>query len=134
MRKKDYLNAILLALSLEQPYRLLHLFKEVSESRPEGDQSITGSENVDKILAELSIENIEKVLKYIRDWNTNAKHSDVAQTVLNAILMSRSAEEIVEIPSAKEVRKHINVYKETNVLFFRSLMVCYRIRIDTINV
>ncbi|CEI98202.1 hypothetical protein RMCBS344292_12317 [Rhizopus microsporus] len=103
MRKKDYLNAILLALSLEQPYRLLHLFKEVSESRPEGDQSITGSENVDKILAELSIENIEKMLKYIRDWNTNAKHSDVAQTVLNAILMSRSAEEIVEIPSAKEI-------------------------------
>lgn len=98
------MNAILLALSLEQPFRLLKLFKEVHEARPEGDESITGSESIDHILGELSTENIEKILKYVRDWNTNAKHSDIAQTVLNAILTSHTAEEIVEIPTAKEVR------------------------------
>ncbi|KAI7907602.1 WD40-repeat-containing domain protein [Cokeromyces recurvatus] len=104
MRKKDYLNAILLALSLEQPFRLLGLFREVYESRSEDDEtSITGSENVDKILAELSIENIEKLLGYIRDWNTNAKHSDIAQTILYAILSSRTSEELVEISTAKEL-------------------------------
>ncbi|KAG1526209.1 hypothetical protein G6F46_005425 [Rhizopus delemar] len=103
IRKKDYLNAILLALSLEQPFRLLKLFKEVHEARPEGDESITGSESIDHILGELSTENIEKILKYVRDWNTNAKHSDIAQTVLNAILTSHTAEEIVEIPTAKEI-------------------------------
>ncbi|CAO3661060.1 unnamed protein product [Rhizopus stolonifer] len=103
IRKKDYLNAILLALSLEQPFRLLKLFKEVHEARPEGDQSVTGSENIDGILGQLSIENIEKLLKYVRDWNTNAKHSDIAQITLNAILISHTAEEIVEIPTAKEI-------------------------------
>ncbi|GAN02172.1 conserved hypothetical protein [Mucor ambiguus] len=103
MRKKDYLNAILLALSLEQPFRLLGLFREVFEARPEADTSITGSENVDKILAELSLENLEKLLGYIRDWNTNAKHSDIAQTVLHAILASHTSEELVEIPTAKEI-------------------------------
>ncbi|GAA5808876.1 hypothetical protein MFLAVUS_002275 [Mucor flavus] len=103
MRKKDYLNAILLALSLEQPFRLLGLFRQVYESRPDNDHSITGSENVDKILSELSSENLEKLLGYIRDWNTNAKHSDIAQTVLHAILSSHTSEELVEIPTAKEI-------------------------------
>ncbi|KAI9277654.1 WD40-repeat-containing domain protein [Sporodiniella umbellata] len=103
IHKKDYLNAILLALSLEQPYRLLTLFREVHGSRPEGDKSITGSENIDAILGQLSTDHIEKLLKYVRDWNTNAKHSDIAQTVLNAVLISHSAEEIVEIPTAKEL-------------------------------
>ncbi|KAI8984486.1 WD40-repeat-containing domain protein [Mycotypha africana] len=104
MRKKDYLNAILLALSLEQPFRLLGLFRELYENRAEGDEtSITGSANVDKILAELSLDNIEKLLGYTRDWNTNAKHSDIAQTVLHAILSSRTSEELVAMPSAKEI-------------------------------
>ena len=104
MRKKDYLNAILLALSLEQPFRLLGLFREVYEARPEGDESITGSENIDTILAELSLENITKLLGYARDWNTNAKHSDIAQVVIYAILSSHTSEELVEIPTAKEVK------------------------------
>ncbi|KAI8354162.1 WD40-repeat-containing domain protein [Blakeslea trispora] len=103
MRKKDYLNAILLALSLEQPFRLLGLFREVHEARPEGNKSITGSESIDTILAELSLENIAKLLGYARDWNTNAKHSDVAQVVIYAILSSRTSEELVEIPTAKEL-------------------------------
>lgn len=102
----------MLALSLEQPFRLLTLFRDVYEARPENDSSITGSESVDKILTELSTENIEKLVGYIRDWNTNAKHSAIAQIVLHAILSSRSSEEFVEIPTAKEV-----CYKCTLYLF-----------------
>lgn len=104
MRKKDYLNAILLALSLGQPFRLLGLFREVYENRPENDTSITGSENVDKILAEMALDNLEKLLGYVRDWNTNAKHSDIAQTVLHAILSSHSPENLAEMTTAKEVK------------------------------
>ncbi|KAI8394307.1 WD40-repeat-containing domain protein [Radiomyces spectabilis] len=103
MRKKDYLNAILLALSLNQPFRLLKIFREVMESRPEGDSSITGSSQVDSIVGEMTQEQIEKLLGYIRDWNTNAKHSDIAQSVLYALLSSHSAEELVEIANAKEI-------------------------------
>ncbi|KAG2216854.1 hypothetical protein INT45_005221 [Circinella minor] len=102
MHKKDYLNAILLALSLEQPYRLLTLFRTVME---ENDQpnTITGNQAVDTILAELGKQNLEKLLDYIRDWNTNAKHAPIAQTILNCILSSHSSEEIVELTNAKEV-------------------------------
>ena len=109
MHKKDYLNAILLALSLEQPYRLLTLFKTVMEENKEED-TITGSHAVDTILAELGKENLEKLLGYIRDWNTNAKHSHVAQTILNCILSSHSSEEIVELTNAKEVSCSNHLY------------------------
>ncbi|KAI9311096.1 WD40-repeat-containing domain protein [Dichotomocladium elegans] len=104
MRKKDYLNAILLALSLNQPFRLLGLFRNVMEARAEtNDNSISGSDAVDKVLAELAPENLEKLLGYVRDWNTNAKHATIAQTVLNAILASHSSEELVSLPKAKEL-------------------------------
>lgn len=98
------MNAILLAMSLEQPFRLLNLFDTVLNERPVGDTSITGSHAIDKILQNMTTEQINKLLGYIRDWNTNAKRSRVAQTILNAILTLHSSEELVELSNAKEVR------------------------------
>ncbi|KAI8065236.1 WD40-repeat-containing domain protein [Gongronella butleri] len=104
MKKKDYLNAILLAMSLNQPFRLLGLFREVMETRPDDDvTSISGSPAVDTILAEMPSEHLEKLLTYIRDWNTNAKHANVAQTILHAILSSHPPDQLVELASAKEI-------------------------------
>jgi U3 small nucleolar RNA-associated protein 13 len=37
--KKDYKNAILLALSLEQPHRLLTLFTEILDQRVQGNNN-----------------------------------------------------------------------------------------------
>lgn len=104
--KKDYLNAILLAMSLEQPFRLLNLFDTVLNERPEGDTSITGAAAIDKILQDMTPEQINKLLGYIRDWNTNAKRSRVAQTILNALLTLHSSDELVELSNAKEVKEH----------------------------
>lgn len=109
MLRKDYLNAILLALSLEQPYRLLTLFRDVMES---GDGGITGSPAVDKALTELGPENLEKLLRYLRDWNTNGKHSAVAQTVLNAILSQRTSEELVELQGVKDIIEGLLPYTD----------------------
>ncbi|KAG0167641.1 U3 small nucleolar RNA-associated protein 13 [Apophysomyces sp. BC1034] len=103
MRKKDYLNAILLAMSLEQPYRLLQLFRDVMEARASEDESITGSAEVDRIIGEMTAEHLEKLLGYIRDWNTNAKHSNIAQTILHAILSLHSPDQLVELSNAKEL-------------------------------
>ncbi|CAG8464371.1 1252_t:CDS:10 [Acaulospora colombiana] len=85
LKKKDYRNAIILAISLNQPFRLLTLFTEVFDNRPEGDTSITGSGSIDEIIGTLSKENLEQMLKYLRDWNTNARHSRTAQIVLNLL-------------------------------------------------
>lgn len=95
-------------MSLEQPFRLLTLFDTVLNERPEGDTSITGSAAIDKILADMNAEQINKLLGYVRDWNTNAKRSRVAQTILNAILTLHSSEELVELSNAKEVKTLIH--------------------------
>ncbi|CAG8456086.1 278_t:CDS:10 [Diversispora eburnea] len=106
LKKKDYKNAIIFAISLNQPFRLLKLFTEILENRPEG------SKNIDDTITSLSKENLEQILKYIRDWNTNAKHSRTAQTVLNVILKNYSSQDLLEISDIKELLDGMLPYAE----------------------
>jgi len=93
----DYKRAIELALAMSQPGRLFKLFKDVAnESESEADISFTGNKSVDEVLRTLGGVDLAKLLRYIRDWNTSAKTSFVAQRVLHAIFKLRPAEEIME--------------------------------------
>ncbi|RUS12640.1 small-subunit processome, partial [Endogone sp. FLAS-F59071] len=111
LRKKDYNTAIILTLSLNQPHRLLTLFIEVMNAR-EDEESIMGSKAVDEIIKGMTNEQLEKLLTYIRDWNTNAKHSHVAQTVLNVVLRGFSSEQLLEVNNAKELIDGLIPYTE----------------------
>jgi len=91
---QDYSNAILLALSMDQPKRLLKLFTEVRTSSHE-EGSITGSVNVDAVLKGLEGADLRQMLGYVKDWNTVGRTSDVAQAVLHAILKLHSAEAVL---------------------------------------
>ncbi|CAG8448620.1 3935_t:CDS:10 [Scutellospora calospora] len=110
--KKDYKNAITLTMSLNQPFRLLNLFTEILNGRTEGDTSITGSESIDNIITNLSKDDLEQLLKYIRDWNTNAKHFRTAQTILHVILKTFSSEKLLEINGIKELLDGLLPYTE----------------------
>ena len=95
---QDYRKAIQLALALEQPGRLLSLFKKIrsgpiAESSEYASQ--TGSPAVDEVIRTLAGSDLAKLLRYIRDWNANAKTSDVAQTVLYAVFKLRSAADVM---------------------------------------
>ncbi|KAJ8523283.1 hypothetical protein ONZ45_g255 [Pleurotus djamor] len=90
----DYRKAIQLALVMEQPGRLLKLFKDV-RLNAEDDTSFTGSSSVDEVIRTLAGSDLAKLLRYVKTWNANAKTSDVAQTVLYAITKLRSADEIM---------------------------------------
>ncbi|KAK8865711.1 hypothetical protein IAR55_000856 [Kwoniella newhampshirensis] len=92
---KDYRRAILLALSMSQPGRLLHLFSTVIQSPTPAPGSITVSTEIDEVLRTLSGLDLIRLLKFVRDWNVSARTSPVAQVILNAILRLRSAEEIL---------------------------------------
>ncbi|KAF9785694.1 WD40 repeat-like protein [Thelephora terrestris] len=97
---RDYRNAILLALAMQQPGRLLSLFKSVRGGLDvEGlnrFKSFTGSPAVDEVIRTMSAEDLITLIKFVRDWNSNAKTSGVAQEILYAIVKLRSAEEIIE--------------------------------------
>ena len=95
----DYKKAIQLALSMSQPGRLLSLFKDViSSSSKDDDQqpSIIGNPSVDEVIRTLGGSDLAKLLRFVRDWNTNAKTSTVAQKVLLTIVKLRSADEIIQ--------------------------------------
>ncbi|KAL8283412.1 hypothetical protein RQP46_005822 [Phenoliferia psychrophenolica] len=98
----DYSNAILLALSMDQPRRLLKLFTEVRlVASDRSENSITGSLSVDEVLRTLQGPDLRQLLGYVKDWNTVARTAEVAQGVLHAILRFHSAEEVLAALDAK---------------------------------
>lgn len=101
---KDYRRAILLALSMSQPGRLFNLFSTVVKGRrrqpdlseeEQESQGITGSKEIDEIVKTLPGIELVRLLKFVRDWNANAKMAPVAQVVLHAVFKLRSAEDIL---------------------------------------
>ncbi|KAF5323398.1 hypothetical protein D9611_005622 [Ephemerocybe angulata] len=105
----DYKRAILLALSLRQPGRLLSLFRTVVSTRSESDsnESESGVKLLDQIIKSLDGTDVVKLLTYVRDWNTQAKTSAIAQTILYAIVKLRSAESVVQSFKDSNVEKRI---------------------------
>ncbi|KAM7217455.1 WD40-repeat-containing domain protein [Rhypophila decipiens] len=81
-----YRDAIVLALQLNHPGRLLSIFTNVVTSNKPEEQSLTGVKAVDDVLGGLSDEQIFLLLLRLRDWNTNARTAPVAQKILWALV------------------------------------------------
>jgi U3 small nucleolar RNA-associated protein 13 len=82
---------------MSQPGRLFSLFKDVTSSPEDVDRpSIIGDPSVDEVIRTLGGSDLAKLLRYVRDWNTKAKTSTVAQKVLLTIVKLRSADEIIQ--------------------------------------
>ncbi|KAF9162975.1 U3 small nucleolar RNA-associated protein 13 [Actinomortierella ambigua] len=133
LQRRDWKNAITLALSLEQPFRLLQLFNQIMRERPEGDVSITGLEAVDKVLRGLSLEQVAKLLGYVRDWNTHAKNMRPAQTILYAILRDRKVSDVEAVPGIKDLLDGLAPYSQRHFqrieqLAVRSYIVDYTVQ------
>jgi U3 small nucleolar RNA-associated protein 13 len=76
---------------MDQPRRLLKLFTQVRSTASEDPDSLTGSHLVDTVIKSLNAADLRQMLSYVKDWNTVARTSEVAQAVLNAILRFHSA-------------------------------------------
>lgn len=96
----DYRRAIELALAIQQPGRLLALFGDIRsavlEQGSQSDTSVSGNHALDEVIRTLSSPDLSLLVRYVRDWNTNAKTSGVAQSILYTILKLRPAEDISE--------------------------------------
>ena len=86
IRAANYREAIVLALQLNHPKRLLDLFTAVING-PQDAGSLTGKQGVDDVLANsLSDGQLWNLLQRLRDWNANGRTHHVAQHFLYAIL------------------------------------------------
>ncbi|KAI8618546.1 WD40-repeat-containing domain protein [Chytriomyces sp. MP71] len=129
LKKKDYKNAIILAMELDKPMRLLTLFKQLNKARLHRASS-TGLFSVDQVIKELETTQVEQLLKYIRDWNTHSKHQSIAQILLHLILSNTTAEAFLKTKKVKELLDSLIVYSERHYshideLLKKSFMISY---------
>ncbi|KAF8846125.1 U3 small nucleolar RNA-associated protein [Paxillus ammoniavirescens] len=96
----DYRRAVELALAMQQPGRLLALFKDVMSAALEGESlgntSVSGNQALDEVLRTLPGSDLSLLLRYVRDWNTSAKMSGIAQGILYAILKLRRVGDVAD--------------------------------------
>ena len=116
----SYRDAIVLALQLNHPGRLLNLFTNVVTTSTPEEGSLCGLKAVDRVLAKLSDEQLFLLLLRLRDWNTNAKTAPVAQRILWTLVRSYPASKFSTLSvkgargqkSLKEVLQALRVYTE----------------------
>ncbi|KAK9368200.1 quinon protein alcohol dehydrogenase-like superfamily [Lipomyces kononenkoae] len=130
--RKEWKNAILLALSLDHPLRLLNVLRAIIAENAD-NSSITGLREVDAVLSSLESGQLQQLLRRIRDWNTNARTSNVAQRVLNVLLQSYPPEKFLEVEDIKRTLDALVPYSERHYtraseLLEESYVVDYALR------
>lgn len=135
MHAGSYREAIVLALTLHHPARLLLLFQGVVDRSPPEEGSLSGVKAVDEVLMQLSDEQLLELLRRLRDWNTNARTAVVAQRILNVIVRGYPAERLVGLRGRgwKEVVDGLRAYTERHYkrmveLMDESYLVDYTLR------
>jgi len=104
LHEKNYHQAILLAFELEQPFRIRSIFADLLSGPDAGV--------VDDIVKEFSEDTLKKSLHYIRDWNTNARHSVVAQEVLSRIVRVYPPKQLLKIQGMKQILQALLPYTD----------------------
>ena len=110
----SYRQAIVLALELNHPARLLTLLQNVTAINPPEDGSLSGVKAVDQVLGNLSDGQLLILMQRLRDWNTNARTAVVAQKILGVVVRSYSSQKLAGLRGRgwKEVLEALKVYTE----------------------
>ncbi|KAI5291393.1 U3 small nucleolar RNA-associated protein 13 [Ascosphaera aggregata] len=120
-----YREAITLALQLNHPGRLLHIFTAALDQSNEdkSNKSVTGNPDIDAVLQTLDTDHLRLLLCRLRDWNTNARTAPVAQRILNALVKFYPAGKFVDmatgrrpLPLEGEARTKSKIISEKDVL------------------
>ena len=124
IHKGSYREAITLALQLNHPARLLALFQNVVDRQPPEEGSLSGLLAVDEVLTRLSDEQLLLLLSRVRDWNTNARTTMVAQRVLAVVVRSYSADQLAGLRGRgwKEILEALAAYTERHYRRVEDLM------------
>lgn len=112
IRAGAYREAITLALQLNHSGRLLSLFTSAIDAADDASEtdpairsaSLTGNPSIDQVIQSLDSENLCALLLRVRDWNTNARTSRVAQRILFALFRSYPPSTFTEL-AASTIKK-----------------------------
>lgn len=83
---------------MDQPGRLLSIFTNIITASDDvkacKQKSFSGDGDVDTVIRNLPYAELAVLMRRIRDWNSSARTSVVAQVILNAVLRLRSTEDV----------------------------------------
>ncbi|XP_069125623.1 transducin beta-like protein 3 [Argopecten irradians] len=105
IQQKKFLKAIILAIRLEQPFRVLKIMKEILMENK-------GEEDLKTTLEKLRIDQIDTVLRFAAQWNTNSRHCHEAQLVVSSVLEIYTQEQLAEFPSIRSSLEGLLPYTE----------------------
>jgi U3 small nucleolar RNA-associated protein 13 len=98
-------EALKLALKLERPTAFLRVASRMTMERGEKGMQIAKG-----VFKELDTEETVRLLKYIRDWNTNSKTSGVANKILKCVLTAKSLDTISSLPGIIDLCAGLKAY------------------------
>lgn len=125
--KKDYVQALKLALKLNRRLKMAHILKDAMASKHQTDGSnaddfIFGKE-VDEWFSRMNIKELEDLLKFCVEWNSSNSYRYVAQNVLYIILKHYAMNSLANIPNVKEKLDVLLAYTERHFTRFNNLII-----------
>ncbi|SCU85355.1 LADA_0D07030g1_1 [Lachancea dasiensis] len=110
----DWTNAFLLAMTLDHPMRLYRVLDSSSTAKTQ-DAGFVFNEELDNVIGTLDNEQVMKLMKRSRDWNTNASTHSVAQKVIRCILMRHNITSLSDIPGIMSIIEAIIPYTQRHL-------------------
>lgn len=108
IRQKRFSQAVSLCLTLEQPRKCFTIVQELLHQEV---TQHTPSE-LPSIVVDLSDDLLSRLLLYIRDWNTHAKSSHVAQSLLACIFRVLSPARLISNRTLLQQSNNLTLYSE----------------------
>ncbi|ABN66819.2 predicted protein [Scheffersomyces stipitis CBS 6054] len=108
---RDWPNAFLLALTLDHSMRLYNVVKSCIEANEDPNSAI-GSEPLEETIIQLSDEQLLKLFKKVRDWNTNFKFFEISQKLISVLMSNIETERLIEIPGLMKIIEALIPYNE----------------------
>ncbi|KAF0696149.1 Aste57867_13065 [Aphanomyces stellatus] len=115
LRANDYMSAVRLAFEIKHPFRLMQILRDIKEG-PKGTNVVpfSGADAAvfDEVVRALNDESLLQLLEWIRDWNTNAKQSEVTQLLLSSLLRVVPPSRWEKMPAATKLLEALIAYTE----------------------
>jgi len=123
IQMKQYDKAVELAIILNHPRKALTVFKQILNDE-------NGRNLLLEVISRISKTNLEDLLTYLCEWNTNAMNSFISQTILSIILKTRMTDELLKLSKIKVIIESLLPYTErhyerVNRLVHQSMFVNY---------
>ncbi|RMX70314.1 hypothetical protein KXD40_001708 [Peronospora effusa] len=124
LRNNKLLDALRLAFELNHPNRMLQILRDLLEGPRHKDQPVLpGGKPIDPdnfspedifapVVQSLEDEQLTTLMKWLRDWNTNARNSSVCQVLMSTILRTLPPSRLKSLDDVSKTVEALIAYSE----------------------